>query len=226
MIDSSTLLYSPLEPWVPCTHSRGTPISGTPFNHSKFKTYHKTPLTDAWVRAQTSLMMAPPAARQPCMHPGNKWLKGRSWGLRLTPSKTSRCAPKPRFTPTAPPRSAPSNYFSSLLSLALSLISLLSTATSRRIQTVQEREREREREQRRAPPEEANGPSPSSRRKRTRTGGAACGSRPPRRPSRSPGRLLGRIALPFPTALVSGFSASSSLSPLLEIESPVSSRGG
>jgi hypothetical protein len=146
MIDSSTLLYSPLEPWVPCTHSRGTPISGTPFNHSKFKTYHKTPLTDAWVRAQTSLMMAPPAARQPCMHPGNKWLKGRSWGLRLTPSKTSRCAPKPRFTPTAPPRSAPSNYFSSLLSLALSLISLLSTATSRRIQTVQERERERERE--------------------------------------------------------------------------------
>ena len=55
MIDSST---RPPVSCAPCTHSWGTPISGTPFNYSKFKTYHKTPLTDAWVRAQTSLVMA------------------------------------------------------------------------------------------------------------------------------------------------------------------------
>ena len=137
-----------------------------------------------------------------------------------TPSKTSRCAApslasRQQHHPAPIPRIIIFPH-SSVFSLARSLISLLSTATSRRIQTLQvEREIG-------APCTISTEIGANAHRRR----GLRHSDSPSASLSPSPGRLLGRIALPFPTALVCGFSASSSLSPLLEIESPVSSRGG
>ena len=102
-----------------------------------------------------------------------------------TASKTSRCAApslasRQQHHPAPIPRIIIFPH-SSVFSLARSLISLLSTATSRRIQTLQV---ERERQELRAPPQPKSEPRspPLPKSERTRTGGEACGTRTPRRP--------------------------------------------